>query len=646
MSILQNSLNYLKYHQQTLAYVFFTGIFLLSSKPIHFYLTGHKFTWYLLVKIFVFVTIAYFYTIKKDRIGNRMLYGNMLLLYISILLISGFFHHFSLGSFIPSVDVNVVGENTADWKKLNQTFADLYLHFPVLLLLQVLLLKRIPLESIAKINAVIILFSIVTIFFQSFAGSTLFVTKQWVGSNRFGGLSADPNAYALTAFLLVPLLVAGSISEKNVYWKTFLLIVSILLAGSILLTGNRTSVGGIVLLILSFPVILAIANKQWTNSRRVLFATSPIWIVFAILPFVSSILSKMASFSLVAQRMLWTYNKFQDSGITGIFFSNELRGKIAQTGVELISKSPLAGWGAGGFYREYPNVKYLSSGKISHTPDSILNHYLMIASDFGLPAMLINILLIFIPIALAIHYLLKFTNSPKQRLILAILIFANIIFLIMIITIPPSYFPGIIWVWAGQLAYLFLVHQQSSKQRKNSPLKKGLSITTGLIVLALSGIGTFNVTYGSQGYYARQHYDWWLSKNRYLKNCYEIEMRGEKDEFRWCGKNASLQVSLSDQKKGVRKFFIKSYHPDIEQNPLVVQYGAMGSEPDEIILNNQDWHSIEISITKKSIYKPDIPRNNKEKYVVFYLRPSRTWSPKQFGGNDDRELGVMIKPVR
>ena len=226
--------------------------------------------------------------------------------------------------------------------------------------------------------------------------------------------------------------------------------------GGMLLAGGRTVVGGIVLLGMCWPIILLLAQKDWSLQKKLLAGSSPVLFIslgILILPIVVPIIEK---FGIAGRRIAETYAKILQNGMGGLFSGTELRGELFATGLSLLQKSPSGGWGPGGFYVEYPNEIYLLTGNLKEAFDMILNHYLMIAVDFGVPFLVLNILIISILLAGAIYYLQR-EDLYENRLVMATLLTGNCIFLIMISVMPPTYGPPVVWLWAGQLAYMLVL---------------------------------------------------------------------------------------------------------------------------------------------------------------------------------------------
>ena len=261
----------------------------------------------------------------------------------------------------------------------------------------------------------------------------------------------------------------------------------------------------------SSPLILAITYRRWPWRLRLVLFLSPLVIiagVYLLLPTIVHLLEQMNT-KFFARRFITAWYIFSDGGFEGLLFRAGHRGPMFVLGLALLVKAPLAGWGPGGFYREYPNEIYARFGEIKHAYDSVLNHYLMIAGDLGLPALILNLVLIVSPLIIAALALRNILDI-KRRFILSTLIVGNFIFLMMIAFIPPSYFPGLLWVWTAQLAYLVLEGERNGVLfRIRSGTCRRAFVFFSCIALLLSVLGSYQTTFGAKAYSVREKRDGW-----------------------------------------------------------------------------------------------------------------------------------------
>ncbi len=161
-----------------------------------------------------------------------------------------------------------------------------------------------------------------------------------------------------------------------------------------------------------------------------------------------------------------------------------------------------------------------------------------------------------------------------------------------------------------------------------------------IISLVLVSLQSYQTTFGSKGYLARQEADWWRFK--YSRNCYKPEVvRDGKIGF-WCKKNAFLQIGVRDSIKAVN-FDLFIGHPDIKLNPVTVRYGGKDGLTHEMVFDDYVCKTLRIPVTRENVFEFKTPNGNIEKYLILSLDVSRTMVPKELGmNNDTRELGVAV----
>ena len=621
-------------------YLILTCIFLLTFGPFNSAFSSSSFDW----NIFTFsltsliFSLLLFYKRKVLREKN-MLLVTLCLLYAGIIAVNSTFHGIALNALPDELNINLMQHKAVAWRNGNLNFTLLYLFFPLFFLIQHTLLRRVELQVVIRFFASAMTLSLIILFFQKYYDITFLNQSYWQELHRVGGLSTDPNAFAMTAFLLIPLFALGIYTEKTRILKIFYILLIISLVAGVLFTGSRTALGGISLLILSLPIIHALAKKEMTVRTRIILFISPFVLLLLIILLLPYFSNKIQSSAISIERFISTIKGFKEGGLNIALFKGEQRETNHLIAWDLLSSSPLAGWGPGGFYRESPNFIYLRYGYI-FIVDSALNHYLMIGGDFGLPILLINIVIIMSPLVIA-FIVFKKLSDIKERYIVAILVVVNISFLIMINTIPPSYFPDLLWVWTAQLAYMMIIGEKNGVQFSiTSKRWKNIfyfSVTTAIILIIL---GSYQTTFGSKGYLARQNADWWPYK--YERNCYELEKWG-KTNARWCKDKAFLQLSFGKTLPQDVTITFTVLHPDTPQNPVTVRYGGKSGAVHEIVFKGIPWITVQSPVTEDHIFEFTNLNGIVEKHFVLSLDVSRTWIPKEWGvSGDTRELGVAV----
>ncbi|MEW6715330.1 MAG: O-antigen ligase family protein, partial [Nitrospirota bacterium] len=372
---------------------------------------------------------------------KNMLLVMLCLVYAGIIAVNSTFHGIALNTLPDEMNINLMQHKAVAWRDRNLIFTLHYLFFPLFFLIQYALLRRVERHVVIRFFASAMIFSLLILFYQKYYDIALLNQPYWQELHRIGGLSTDPNAFAMTAFLLLPLFALSIYTEKTRILKIFYMLLIVFLFAGVLFAGSRTALCGLSLLILSLPVIHALAKKEMPILHRLALFISPFVLLLLIILLLPYFSNKIQFSAISTERFISTIKGFKDEGISSALFKGEQRATNYLIAWDLLASSPLAGWGPGGFYKESPTLLYLRTGTRFIT-DSALNHYLMIGGDFGLPILLINMVIIVSPLVIAFIVLRKLSDI-KKRYIVGIFLVVNILFLIMINTIPPSYFPDL-----------------------------------------------------------------------------------------------------------------------------------------------------------------------------------------------------------
>ncbi len=621
-------------------YLLLTSIFLLTFGPFNSAYSLSNVNWniitFSLTSLICFLLLFYKGKVLHEK--NTLLV-TLCLLYAGMIVVSSTFHGIALNTLPDTLNINLIRNKAVAWRNENIKFTALYMFLPLLILIQLALLRRVAMQVVIRFFASAMTFSLIILFYQKYYDLTFLNQPYWQELHRVGGLSSDPNAFAMTAILLIPLFALGIFSEKRRILKIIYILLIVALIAGMLFAGSRTVLGGILLLILSLPIIHALAKREMTVRTRIILFISPLVLLLLIILLSPYFPDKIQSSAISTERFISTIKGFKEGGLNSALFKADQRETNHLIAWDLLSSSPLAGWGPGGFYRESPTFLSIRSSARFIT-DSALNHYLMIGGDFGLPILLINIVIIILPLVIAFIVFRKLSDI-KERYIVAILMAVNILFLIMINTIPPSYFPDLIWVWTAQLAYMVIIGEKNGVQ---------LSITSGkwkytfyfsmIIAFLLVILGSYQTTFGSKGYLARQNADWWPYK--YERNCYALEKWGDTDA-RWCKDKAFLQLRFGKTLPEDVPITFTVQHPDALQKPVTVRYGGKSGAVHEIIFKDIPWITVKIPVTKDHIFEFTSPTGILKRYFILSLDVSRTWVPKEWGVSEDtRELGVAV----
>jgi O-antigen ligase len=628
-----------------IAYGALSCLFLLSFGPFNSTLSEYQLGWHTLVLLAIACwLIGVWFAVA--RIETRGQIGRVLIVlsagYAALIMVVFAMHLIALTNMPVTAKLNVAGISASEWIRENRRFATFYLYFPVLLILQYLLLRTIEFRQVARVLAMVAVLSIGVIYYQGLVDSAFLNHWQpWTG--RVGGLATDPNAFALTAFLLIPMLIVALVLEREPGWRVFLFIVATLTLGGMIFAANRTAAGGIVLLVIVSPAIVAVARRNCKRRLRIGLFVAPFLIALGIIAMMNFMGENLENYGLLGKRLAATWEKIAAEGLGAILFQNEARGALWGIGWALLWKAPLGGWGPGGFYREYPNELFRQTGEIHSAFDSVLNHYLMIAGDLGLTALALNLLLIVIPMVLGVRSLWR-TEDSRQRIVIAILVGTNIVFMLLISTIPPAYFPDVLWLWTAQLALLIVSAERTGITRMIYIPATQCRALTGVVAVALFvmvTVGAYQTSIGANGYRARLYAGWW--PYRVDRNCYHVEHWPE-GKGRWCGEDARLQLRIDPQQTGTLRIQLRAGNPDIAKHPLTVWYGGKEGARTELTISDHQWKDVIVPLDSEHVLEAQGKMTDEtEKLVILFLKVSRTWVPKEWGiNNDQRELGVAV----
>jgi len=570
-------------------------------------------------------------------------FHGLVLFYAFLIALVGGMHALGLFMAPKGLVINAQGVMAVDAFQQELYLAGLYLLFPAMLLTQLEVLGSISLNVIIRWVSVAGFLSASTVMYQVFFDHGFLHSQLWIWKDRYEGLGRAPNTLALTACLLIPFIVAGIRMETRKWLRIFYVLLIPLLVLAEFFTGSRTGAGGILLLLFLLPLILSATMNHWTFRRRVFTGVIPVVLLvlgFLLAPVIVSTLENTGGLGF---RLAKTWHKFEAGGVAGIFQHGESRGRMYRLAGDLTVDAPWAGWGPGGFFREYSNIVYRQTGTVQKAVDTALNHYLMLAGDFGLPLTFLNLALILIPMLLGI-LLFRRLIDPGLRFLVAMIVACDGVFLMLIVTIPPSYDLDVLWVWSTQLALLFVMAARHGIRLRFPARGRGKVCMASIaaIVTLIVFAGSYQTSFGSDGYTIRQSRAWWDFP--YERNCYPPEQLPE-GRARWCGKDAIFFFEIGKNINAVNdvKYYIKVVHPDVTEHPVTVHYGPKDGRRKAVILDDYAWHEIYISVGRADIISITDRWSHVHRYIPFSIDVSRTWVPAQAGvGSDWRDLGVLL----
>jgi hypothetical protein len=631
------------------AFSILTGIYLLSFGAFNTVFGRWHYEWNSVVLAVTAVTLALFWW-RQKQVARCDSSGSVLSVFALLLMVgilaSGLAHALALRMQPDSQPVNLSGVLVAHWRGENSAFTVRYLFFPLILLVMVRIVRELSLTTVIRVVSVIFLFSVAVLYYQRFADATFMSRYRW-GTNPHMGLATDPNAYQMSALLAVPFLLVGGFVDKRIAWKGIHTFGACLAAWGLIWSAGRTATVGFGLLLALVPVIVGIVRSDFSHRVWLLLVACSVVIFNVELLLLRYFADAIAVSSILGTRFLETWTQFVQGGFEGLFAKGveaQGRGILLTIAWPLLLAAPLGGWGPGGYYREFSNQYFVESREIRPAFDSVTNHYLMVPIDFGLPILLIYLVLMFVPLVVGVLALRRL-HTMRSRSVVVTLLATQLVFLLGINTIPPAYFPDLIWLWTLQLGLLLVIGERVGVSIEGMlPHGRQRTVALGFAcgLVAVSAIGAYPVTFGDRGYQARLDFEG--SPLRYERNCYGIE-QDDHNRWQWCGRNARLKLPLPVEGHDELALSLSASNPDLLNTPLTVRYGGFKGPIRELVLSNRQPVQIHVPLDASNLVvmqRPDGKGN--ERFVVLSLDVSRTWVPKQWGVSEDpRELGVSVR---
>jgi len=572
---------------------------------------------------------------KEVRIFQFVLIGYVLLLTLSTLM-----HSFSLQQLDPTRYVTV-RRHTVNFALTSLDYSlNAYFFFPILLLLTVrLFVSDFFLYKRLYLLPIILIPSVAIAIYQAYVGMDFLNVPFFAKINRASGLGYDPNSFAFTLYLIFPLTVLNVILSQGCWKKLTFSFLAAILMWCLFLSGSRTAFLGVIVFLMVLPWIWVWASENLSKDRRRFLIWCPF--IFAVSIGAIGAVSLQMNLhpsSTLGKRLLSSYHNFKRGGMKRVIDESS-RSHLWLQAYRLTKEAPLSGWGPGGFkrnldntrfkYGENPNLKYI---------DFANNYYLHLTSDIGIFGAFLNVFFILFPLWMVFR-IRKHIINREQRWAVGIA-FSTIIIMMLLFITGPWTMVGLdaLWVFVIILGFLFATGIRYGYSFDTVKMK--WVFIAFVLCISIFVLKTYDHTFGRCGYKAMQDAEWWPLK--YERNCYATEYWGGR-KIRWCGKDAFLQVPIrkSIPDKVWLTFFIK--HPDIETRPLTLRYGGKKGVTHELVIRDISWKTITIPMTSDYIYEFNPPNKPVQKYFVVCLDVSRTWTPKNFGiNNDSRALGVAV----
>ncbi|MCD4670147.1 MAG: O-antigen ligase family protein [Actinomycetia bacterium] len=523
------------------------------------------------------------------------------------------------------------------------------------------------------ISIIVLIFSTVVsaaiVFYQYFFHPTFGSFGHWVEAGRFNSTFTDPNALGAFTALMFPVFLAMIIYLKRRSLKLLFGILFLPYLFMLFLAGSRSSVIGIIFVVLSFLVIgiikivKVIRNKIIRTSKiekTIILICILLLVLIIIMLAVFSIIfinniedPNITRFSMINRTMesIITFNTYagRHGLIEGIKSISNYRYIFWERAIHMFRDYPLTGMGPGTYIIELPNYHGLDFTLIDYSG----NYYLQVLSEFGLIGIIPILFIFYVLIKKAAVYLARSKNIKKVRNINWILIGLFMSFSSMLIALifgPHTNFIEIqftFWLIIGLMISFIKVQNSSGNERgtvcrglsqidneryynrtMNIP-GSGVAGKISFIVLiiiftisfAISSITTLSIN---------------VKQNTFRTNANNYGFYGkeviEGKEVEWISIDASKVLEKQSYTLNIP---VKDCIPVDRSKPITMKIYIDNLLVKKVKIDGDLWHDIKV----------DIPKFTGEKFTLT-ISTSDSWTPKEMGiNNDTREIGVMIGEI-
>jgi hypothetical protein len=604
----------------------------------------------------IIVIVSAVFCLYEVGLTNYRFYLMILSFLSFLILLSSSFHYLALSQFDSTVFITV-NKDMASWGKNTAVRgASIYLLLNCSIVAGMLYLSNID-KTLKAMLIIPFLFipSLLAGLYQGLFDVGFMNRNQISGSSPIYvmGLSYDQSSFGILLYLLFPSCVLGIISVKKVVIKTAYWLLITLVLVCLLMRGQKTTLGGIIIFTGLLPIVML-----WVHGWRLRpahFKKLIICAVFCALVFAGPMLylqKNPGKMPLLMAQTVTTYENWKKEGLLNFYPQKTGLWKVAWI---LTGAAPVAGWGPGGYSRNYYNTFF----EIKEPPvefDNVGNYYLQVTSELGVTGCVLTLLLYILPVVMVAGTCGQL--SAKQRWTVGILSLSTLVFLLLYLTGPHIFAPDVLWVVALYLAGLLSVRAEipppvASCGISNAARNEASSGECGaerfestnrnfklfypivfffiLSVAVFFCIETYQTSFGSKGYKALVQSEKWPLKNEYG---YYGQENWNGAIMRWLVQESSTSVKASG---------------DLVEFKVVAapenSSGPEGLKLDVIIndLFTDTLHFFNGGERKLSYYIPGI----KDKDVVIKTKVSETFNPKRLRINDDtRDLGIARGVIR
>lgn len=355
--------------------------------------------------------------------------------------------------------------------------------------------------------------------------------------NRVTGLVSDFNGFGISLCLIFPLCIMGVILLKELWQKATYILIAGLAILCLFLSGSRTGLIGLILFISAFPYLVIYICFRHHRRMGVLMGLTATLIVLGF----SSILTiyfvkKAPDATVLSRRMHQTVEAITRKQLQDIAPS---RYEMGLNALRLVSLSPIAGWGPGGFIRNLDNIRFRFGESTDHF-DNANNYYLQIAVDLGVIGLLVILALHVLPIFVG-FYNLRLMKDMETRWVSGTCISIITVMLILYLTGPHVLLMDVLWILTAYMAFLSLFSFQSRVKPIFNKTGNFIGAIGVFLLTAIFTFGSYQHSFGKDGYRSLKQKEWWPYP--FEKNCYPLE-KWKIGPVRWCKDDAVLQVPI------------------------------------------------------------------------------------------------------
>ncbi len=551
------------------------------------------------------------------------------LAYAVAVLVSALMHHLALSRLDPA-DYITAARGTAFWGEGTLTRQTaVYLLFPMLLVISMALFQNME-NGLGYLKALplLLLPSLGVAVYQAYIDFHFWNPSARTWADRVSGLGSDVNGFGITLFLLFPIALMALVLSRGKMAKMAYGLVLVLICWAVFLSGSRTAFGGILLMITLFlPVRHRLMERKISAGRMIVWSLAAVLVAVLL---VGGILLKSGRLQEMplASRLLHSLESSKQAGDLRRLSS---RWELGLQAVRMVGRSPWAGWGPGGFWRQVDNTR-ARYGEHTGYIDNAENLYLQVAAELGLPLVVVVLLFFLIPIHAAVHLRDKIADA-RQRFATGMVTCTVAVMVVLCLTGPHTFSPEVAWIVCVLLGYLFSTGLKAGWQ----PVLKIRSRVVAAMAVAFMVVfsaGTYASSLGNRGYAATQQASWWPLKNEYGLYLPWENWGPPYGKMVWTSQKSSTRIKM--RRNGLSlKIYAHGATARLEE-PLLVIVSIDGKPLDRLLFSEPG--------TRKLDYFLPGPRNRE---VFFQTAVSRTFVPRKLGlGNDRRVLGIALSPIR